>query len=111
MPTQPPRFNAGIAKRRKAWARSAHQPDRRLRGRTGKRERARILAEEPLCRPCLAADRVSASIQVDHITPLSEGGSDDRSNKQGICIPCHEAKSAAERAAARRRRDPTDPTA
>lgn len=35
--------------------------------------------------------------------PLSEGGSDERSNKQGLCDPCHDAKSAAERAAARRR--------
>ncbi|WP_227698514.1 HNH endonuclease [Sphingomonas hengshuiensis] len=59
-----------------------------------------MLDEEPLCRSCLANGRTTPSERVDHITPLSEGGSDERSNKQGLCVPCHDAKSAAERAAA-----------
>ncbi|NHZ93534.1 hypothetical protein F2P45_31710 [Massilia sp. CCM 8733] len=36
---------------------------------------------------------------VDHIKPLCEGGSDDDTNKQLLCAPCHDAKSAQEAAA------------
>jgi 5-methylcytosine-specific restriction enzyme A len=55
-----------------------------------------VLAEEPLCRSCQAAGRVSASVEVDHITPLSQGGTDDRANLAGICVSCHREKSARE---------------
>ena len=54
--------------------------------------RAIVLAEEPLCQPGLRAGRVEASTAVDHIVPLSEGGTDDRSNLQGICEDCHKIK-------------------
>jgi 5-methylcytosine-specific restriction protein A len=63
-----------------------------------------VLAEEPVCRKCLEQGRTRESKVVDHIKPLSEGGSDERTNKQGLCQPCHDAKSAAERAAAQRDR-------
>lgn len=59
-----------------------------------------MLAEEPFCRECLKRGLRVASDVADHIIPLSEGGSDDRENKQGLCDPCHDAKSKAERAAA-----------
>lgn len=101
MPWQAPRFGPPAAPR-KAWQRSPHHQDKRKRGRAAQRERAQILAEEPLCRPCLAAGRVEASAEVDHIIPFSQGGTDDRSNKQGICKPCHRAKTAAESAAGSR---------
>jgi len=84
-----------------------HQPDTRKRGRAGQRDRAQVLAEEPLCRPCLEAGRTSASVEVDHIVSLSQGGSATRENKQGICQPCHKAKTAAESAAGRRGRPPS----
>src|SRR3954447_9368270 len=96
----PPRFGRKSAPR-KPWSRPPRQPDRRKRGRVAQRDRARILAEEPLCRPCLEAGHVIASEEVDHIVPLCRGGGDDRANKQGICKPCHKAKTAAESAAAR----------
>jgi 5-methylcytosine-specific restriction protein A len=67
------------------------------------RARAQVLAEEPLCRICLDEGRTTASAKVDHIVPLAWGGSDERSNKQGLCNPCHDAKSKAERAEAARR--------
>jgi len=56
------------------------------------------MAEEPFCRICLAKGKHVATDVVDHIKPLAWGGSDDRSNKQGLCNPCHDAKSAIERA-------------
>jgi 5-methylcytosine-specific restriction protein A len=33
---------------------------------------------------------------VDHITPLHMGGDDQDSNKELLCNPCHDAKSARE---------------
>ena len=88
---------------RKPWRSNGAVVDKRKRGRAGQRERAQVLAEEPFCRLCLEAGKHVASDVVDHIIPLSEGGSDERPNKQGLCDPCHDAKSKAERAAARRR--------
>lgn len=76
--------------------------DRRKRGRAGQRDRAQVLAEEPFCRACLAEGKHVQAVRVDHIKPLSAGGSDERSNKQGLCLRHHDEKSATERAADRR---------
>jgi 5-methylcytosine-specific restriction protein A len=95
MPSRPPSLKPRVA--RKAWQHS--KPSSRLRGRAGVEDRRRILAEEPLCRVCRGAGRVAASVVVDHVMPLSAGGSDERGNKQGLCGPCHDAKSKAERTA------------
>lgn len=56
----------------------------RTRGRTWQRIRLQVLAEEPLCRACQAADRVTAAAEVDHIKPLHHGGTDERSNLQQL---------------------------
>lgn len=103
MALQPPVFGADRPKR-KAWAPQPGPAVQRKRGRAGQRDRAQVLAEEPLCRVCLDRGRTTRSTKVDHIRPLAWGGSDDRSNKQGLCDPCHDAKSAAERATGRRAR-------
>ena len=61
------------------------------------RLRALVRAEEPLCRACLAAGRVTATTQVDHVKPVSEGGARfERANLQGLCTPCHSRKTANE---------------
>ena len=95
MPTRPPRI--GGAKPRQAWAPSPVQRTERKRGRAGVRDRERVRAEEPLCRECLKNGRTTATEIVDHIKPLAWGGSDERRNKQGLCKPCHDEKSKAER--------------
>jgi 5-methylcytosine-specific restriction protein A len=102
MPTQPPRFAFVKRAPRQAWVRPTKYTDTRLRGRAGQRERARILAEEPTCRRCDEVDIVTPSEEVDHIVPLSLGGTEARANKQALCKPCHKAKTAIEAAAARR---------
>lgn len=40
-------------------------------------------------------------LQVDHIVPLRDGGTNTRANLQALCTTCHQAKTAADR---RRRR-------
>lgn len=59
------------------------------------RIRAQVLAEEPLCRVCLAKGRTTASEEVDHIIALEDDGTDDRENLQGICGECHKIKHGA----------------
>jgi 5-methylcytosine-specific restriction enzyme A len=98
MPARPPVHRAPGYRERKPWAPMPGLVDRRKRGRAGQRERQQVLDEEPYCRLCLAAGKHVASDVVDHKVPLAWGGSDDRANKQGLCDPCHDAKSAAERA-------------
>jgi 5-methylcytosine-specific restriction protein A len=95
MPTQPPRFGRQTTPR-KAWALGDGQKDRRLRGRAGVALRGRVRAEEPCCRSCLADGKRVRTEEIDHIRPLSEGGTDERSNLQGLCKPCHDAKTKVE---------------
>jgi 5-methylcytosine-specific restriction protein A len=66
----------------------------RLSGRALQTLRARILCNEPLCRHCQAKGRVTAATEIDHIIPLSKGGTYDDGNLQPLCKPCHEAKTA-----------------
>ncbi|MEU3826462.1 HNH endonuclease [Streptomyces sp. NPDC029080] len=55
--------------------------------------RRRQLDAEPDCRRC--GERAT---QVDHIVPLSEGGSKwDPANWQSLCGACHDIKSAEDR--------------
>jgi 5-methylcytosine-specific restriction protein A len=70
------------------------------------RTRIRILRRDPICRACLSAP----SVEADHIIPKAEGGTDDESNGQGLCEPCHTAKTKAEIARARGRRSTKRPT-
>lgn len=74
------------------------------------RLRVRILQRDGyLCQACLKADRPTEATHVDHITPKSNGGTDDEDNLQSLCRPCHEAKTTTEAAKAQGRRikDPT----
>ena len=64
-----------------------HQP--RTRGRKWMRLRHVVLVEEPLCMIC----RRAASVEVDHIIPITKGGTDERDNLQGVCAECHEEKT------------------
>ena len=67
---------------------------KRLRGRHNARIRDRILLrDEYTCRIC---GRVSADLEVDHITPLHLGGAESDQNRQAICKPCHKAKTEKE---------------
>jgi 5-methylcytosine-specific restriction endonuclease McrA len=54
--------------------------------------RRRVLFNHPLCREC---DRIATD--VDHITPLAEGGDPyNLANLQPLCQRCHGRKTKAE---------------
>lgn len=65
----------------------------RLRGRAGIAQRKRRLTAEPTCRICRSKGIIVAATRVDHIVALVNGGTDDDSNVQSLCEPCHEAKT------------------
>lgn len=107
MPVAPPRFRPAGMKAstpRPSWATTGRESrQKRGYGRAHELMRERVLIEEPLCRPCLAEGRTSATTIADHIVPKAEGGTDERDNYQGICKPCHKLKTAAESGRSRRR--------
>ncbi|TDB48070.1 MULTISPECIES: HNH endonuclease [Photorhabdus] len=65
--------------------------------------RTRILKRDNyLCQDCLRKDclrngRAVTATTVDHIIPKARGGTDDDSNLQSLCWPCHRRKTATER--------------
>lgn len=76
---------------------------KRVTGRKLQAMRADLFSRNPLCVECDRQGRVTLATQRDHIVPLAEGGQDDDSNVQGLCLECHDEKSLAERLRGQRR--------
>lgn len=69
----------------------------RKRGWAGVQDRNRIrLRDEGQCQECKRRGVDRLGHVVDHKKPLWDGGSDDDSNKELLCTPCHDAKTARE---------------
>ena len=61
--------------------------------------RAAVLRERPLCCACERAGALVAARVVDHVVPIKDGGERfDAANLQPLCVPCHNRKTASERA-------------
>lgn len=55
-----------------------------------RRARGLFLAEQPLCQRCREVGRVVPATDVDHITPISQGGAAlDKANFRALCRSCH----------------------
>lgn len=67
----------------------------RIGGARRMRRNARFLRKHPLCKRCDAKKpkRYTPAVEVDHIIPLTKGGTEDESNLQGLCKDCHEEKT------------------
>ena len=50
-----------------------------------------------LCQVCAAKGRVTPANQVDHVIPKVKQGTDEETNLQSICDPCHRDKSARDK--------------
>jgi 5-methylcytosine-specific restriction endonuclease McrA len=69
----------------------------RKRGSAGVKDRNHIRRRDyDLCQACRAVGRATIGRVVDHIIPLWNRGSDEDSNKQLLCVPCHDAKTKRE---------------
>ena len=66
----------------------------RIRGDTWMAIRRRVLLRDGY--QCCDCGRVHASNQIDHDTPLEQGGSNDDDNLKIRCVECHKKKSALE---------------
>jgi 5-methylcytosine-specific restriction protein A len=67
-------------------------------GRPWRRKRTQVLERDGyLCRPCKRKGRTTTAKEVDHITAISNGGDDDISNLESICLACHRIKTARDR--------------
>ena len=72
----------------------------RMRGRRLQAFRRCVLSAQPICAECaktLPLHLQRPSVQLDHILPLSQGGTDDLTNLRGICREHHAVKTARER--------------
>ena len=49
-----------------------------------------------LCQACLRTGQLTPASEVDHIVPVSQGGTNDLGNLEAICHRCHTTKTAAE---------------
>ena len=54
------------------------------------------IKNNPTCEQCERENKLSSAQCVDHIKPLSLGGTNDLSNLQSLCNSCHAKKSARE---------------
>lgn len=71
---------------------------KRKTGRAGVIDRHRVMRrDDGLCQECLLKGVVTMADHVDHIVPLSAGGSDEDSNKRCLCVACHAEKSREDR--------------
>lgn len=74
-------------------------------GRTGtshwKQQRAKALQRDQHQCQIRGPHCTVVATQVDHVVPVSRGGTDDLTNLQSTCKPCHDHKTAHEARAAR----------
>lgn len=69
-------------------------------GRPWRRKRDAILLRDKYS--CQQCGHIGTDLEVDHIVNIAQGGTDDDSNLQSLCVPCHKAKTATESQAGRR---------
>lgn len=64
--------------------------------------RAAFLRQHPVCVACQDRGHLVAAVVADHIKPIKDGGERfDWANLQGLCISCHNRKTAGETARGR----------
>ena len=94
--TLKPRLAAIQAVRLPVLAARNHGVERK-RGSAGVKDRANIKARDfGLCQECKRQGLSRPGRVVDHKTPLWAGGSDADDNKELLCDPCHDSKTARE---------------
>ncbi len=89
MPHRPPILSTSSPTPRRKTAERGY-------GSTWRKLRKLIAAERAaICARCGRAD-ISARMHLDHIRPMSQGGSNDPDNLQWLCASCHSRKTISE---------------
>lgn len=68
----------------------------RIRGQRLQDLIEKLFAREPNCRTCAANGVFTVATIRDHIINLAEGGTEEDSNTQPLCVACHDSKTASE---------------
>jgi 5-methylcytosine-specific restriction protein A len=68
--------------------------------RQSRKQRAIVLADNPTCY-LRYPGCIGVATEDDHVIPISQGGSDDLTNRSGACAHCHRIKSQREAAIGR----------
>ena len=87
-----------------AWATSKRADRTGMTGRPWRRQRDQILSRDGYlcqCQECRDKGRLMVASEVDHIIPVSQGGSDDPENLCAIAAECHRKKTQKESRMAR----------
>ena len=85
------------------WQRERGSSAQRGYGSNWRRLRAMIVQRDSgLCQLCKAEGKYQTGSHVDHITPKAQGGSDEPSNLQLLCVDHHKRKTAQEGKGARK---------
>jgi 5-methylcytosine-specific restriction protein A len=79
-----------------AWRTRARPVVQRVRGRALQRMRARLYATHPWCAVCRRRLLTLREMVRDHTIPLFEGGRDDETNEQALCVSCSKTKTESE---------------
>lgn len=83
-----------------SWSRwQRDRGNRHKRGYGSKWDKLRLIVlnrDLHLCQECLRIGETAEAKTVDHIVPKSGGGTDDMSNLESLCWPCHRRKTARE---------------
>ena len=94
---------ASSPRTRPDWGRPEDKP-KRIRGRALQKKRRHLFHTEPRCRKCGRIFATMRDMVRDHIVPLAEGGIDDSSNQQPLCLACSDAKTQQEALRGRKHR-------
>jgi 5-methylcytosine-specific restriction protein A len=89
-----------------AWATSKRSDKSGLTGRAWRRLRDQIMKRDGYicrCDECRRTGTLKDAHEVDHIVPLSQGGTDAAGNLRAINRDCHRAKTHKEAQTARQR--------
>lgn len=93
-----------------------HAPKRKPSKRSGpspydaewRRVRKRFLAAHPYCCDLFGIHayrgEVALAVDVDHIVPLREGGTNDEENLRGLCRSCHSRRTGRDQSGAHKRK-------
>ncbi|NIE95175.1 HNH endonuclease [Acinetobacter sp. Tr-809] len=85
--TLKPRLQAQRTPRQNSWGSGRG-------GRPWRRLKAKIhLRDKYTCQSCSV---VTMELELDHIVNIAQGGNDDESNLQSLCVPCHKDKTQRE---------------